>query len=150
MGKQETGRLSLTAQTHIRAEIQDVWDLLVDPARARELWWGSTVESDFSPGHPIVWKGVWEGKPFEDRGTILQVTPPTLLQCSHWSPSMGPDTEENRNLLTWRLAEEDAGVRVTLQQENIATREMKEHSKPMWTQFLARVKELAEKSAQPR
>jgi hypothetical protein len=36
------------------------------------LFWGSTVESDFKAGSPIVWKGAWEGKVFEDKGTILK------------------------------------------------------------------------------
>jgi hypothetical protein len=150
MGKPETTRYSIEVSTTIGAGIRDAWNLLVDPARASELWWGSTVESDFTPGHPIVWKGTWEGKPFEDRGTIKQVTPPTLLQYSHWAASFGPDVEENRNLLTWKLSEAPGGVRVTFLHENIATREMKDHSEPMWKQLLERMKEMLEKNRQPR
>ncbi|HET6450502.1 MAG TPA: SRPBCC domain-containing protein [Spirochaetia bacterium] len=149
MSKEET-RYAIEVSTRIDASIPEVWRLLVDPTLASELWWGSTVESDFVAGRPIVWKGVWEGKPFEDRGVILQVQAPHLLSYSHWTPSMGPDVEEKRNILTWRLSEENGGVRVVFQHENIATREMKEHSEPMWSQLLARMKELAEKSRQPR
>ena len=150
MRKHNETRFSIEVSTLVQAGLTETWRMLVDPARASELWWGSTVESDFQPGHPIVWKGTWEGKPFEDRGTILQVREPTLLQYSHWTPSMGPDTEENRNLLTWRLSEEGGGVRVTFQHDNIATREMKDHSEPMWNQLLARMKEILEKTRQPR
>ena len=150
MGKQETTRYSIEVSTLVHGRIQDAWDLLVDPVRARELWWGSTVESDFVPGRPIVWKGLWEGKPFEDRGTIRQVQAPTLLQYSHWTPSSGPDVPENQSLLTWRLSTEGGAVRVTFTQENIATKEMKEHSEPMWNQRLAKVKDLLEKTRQPR
>ncbi len=150
MSKQETTRYSIQVSTTARAGIQDAWNVLTDPSRASEMWWGSAVESDFTPGHPIVWKGTWEGKPFEDRGTILQVKAPSVLQYSHWTPSMGPDVEENRNILTWRLSEEGGGVRVTFQHDNIATREMKDHSEPMWNQLLARMKEILEKTRQPR
>ena len=150
MRKQETTRYSIEVSTVAQGRLQNAWNILVDPQRASELWWGSTVESDFTAGHPIIWKGEWEGKPFEDRGTILQVQAPTLLQYSHWSPSMGPDVEENRNILTWRLSEESGAVRITFQHTNIATQEMKDHSEPMWNQLLARMKELLEKDKQPR
>ncbi len=150
MGKEDTVRYSLEVHTQIHASVQDAWDLLVNPARASELWWGSTVESDFTPGHPIVWKGVWEGKPFEDRGTILTVQPPTLLKYSHWAPSFGEDVEANRNFLTWQLAPEGAGVKVTFRHENIATKEMKDQSEAMWKQLLGRMKDMLEKTRQPR
>ena len=150
MGKQETTRYSIEVQTTIGTGIRDAWALLVDPARLGRLYWDSTVESDFTPGHPIVWKGTWEGRPFEDRGTILQATPPGRLQYSHWSPSMGADTEENRNLLTWELAQEGGRVRVTFRHENIATKELKDHSEPMWKMLLDRMKDLLEKTGQPR
>jgi uncharacterized protein YndB with AHSA1/START domain len=137
-------RLSLTVETRIRARLQDTWNMLVDPVRLGTLYWGSTVESDFSPGHPIVWKGTWEGKPFEDKGTILQVKAPSLLQYSHWASSSGPDVPENRSILTWRLSEKGGEIRVTFQHENIPTQAMKDHSEPMWKQLLARMKELLE------
>lgn len=145
MSERQDGRLSLTVETRVRTRIQEAWNLLVDPARLGTLYWGSTVESDFAPGRPIIWKGTWEGNPFEDRGTILQVTPPTLLRYSHWAPSSGPDVPENRSILTWRLAAEGDSVHVTFTHENIATQAMKEHSEPMWIQLLARMKELLEK-----
>ena len=150
MGKQETTRYSIEVSTVIRVGIQEAWSLLVDPKRASDLWWGSMVESDFVVGHPIVWKGMWEGKPFEDRGKIRNVQAPTLLRYSHWAPSSGPDVPENQSLLTWRLAAEADAVRVTFQHENIATKEMKEHSEPMWNQLLAKMKDMLEKTRQPR
>jgi uncharacterized protein YndB with AHSA1/START domain len=150
MRKQETTHYSIKVHTTIRTPIRDAWALLVDPVRLGRLFWDSTVESDFVQGHPIVWKGVWEGKPFEDKGTIRQVQAPTLLQCTHWTPSSGPDTEENYSLLTWKLSEENGGVRVTFLHENIATQAMKDHSEPMWKMLLERMKEMLEKTKQPR
>ena len=116
----------------------------MDPVRAGKLFWGQTVESDFTQGHPIVWKGTWEGKPFEDKGTILQVKALSLLQYSHWAPSSGPDVPENRSILTWRLSQEGGEVHVTFQHENIATQAMKDHSEPTWKQLLAKMKEMLE------
>lgn len=138
-------RYSLAVETVISADITDVWELLVNPAETGRLFWGTTVESDFKVGSPIVWKGVWEGKPFEDRGTIKRVEKNAVLQYSHWSTASDtPNDEATHNLLTFQLTKEDRGVRVVLQHENIATMAMKEHSEKMWTQLLATMKRMAE------
>ncbi len=143
-------RYSIEVHTSIRAPIREAWALLLDPVRLGQLFWGSTVESDFVQGRPIVWKGTWEGKPFQDKGTVRQVKAPTLLQCTHWTPSSGPDVEDNYSVLTWKLAEENGGTRVTFLHENIATLQMKEHSEPMWKMMLERMKGMLEETKQPR
>lgn len=138
-------RYSLAVETVIAADITDVWELLVNPVETGKLFWGTKVESDFKVGSPIAWKGVWEGKPFEDRGTIKRVEKNSLLQYSHWSTaSDAPDNEAAHNLLTFRLTKVSGGVRVVLQHENIATPEMKEHSEKMWKQLLETMKATAE------
>ncbi len=136
---------SLSVDEVIDARPAQVWKVLTDPVKVGELFWGSTVESDFTPGHPIVWKGVWQGKPFEDRGSIRKVEENALLQVTHWTPSSGPETEENHTLLTWRIRPEGRKVRVTLDHENIRTKETRDHSEGMWKQLLGRMKEMLEK-----
>jgi len=42
------------------------------------------------------------------------------------------------------VAADAAGVRVTLQHENIPTLEMKEHSEAMWRQLLEKMKAMVE------
>lgn len=138
-------RYSLTVQTLIGARTADVWDALVDPVRVGEIFWGTTVESDFTVGRTIVWKGTWEGKPFEDRGIITRREEGSLLQYSHWTGSGTPPDESERNLITFRVAAEAGGTRVSMQHENISTLEMKEHSEKLWSQMLARMKEILER-----
>jgi uncharacterized protein YndB with AHSA1/START domain len=142
----ETARegLSLMVEEQMKASPEAVWGILMDPGKTGQLFWDSTVESDFQPGHSIVWRGTWEGKPFEDRGKIRQVEENRLLQYTHWSPSSGPETEANHSLLTWRIEPHGSGVRVSLAHENIATEAMREHSRGMWKQLLARMKEMVE------
>ena len=90
---------------------------------------------------------MWEGKPFEDRGMIKQVRQNSLLQYTHWSTaSSTAEDAGTHNLLTFRLSQEKTGVRVVFQHENIATKEMKEHSEQMWNQLLASMKKMAEGS----
>lgn len=82
MSENNRPRYSIHVDTLVRAPVHEVWGLLVDPVRLGELFWGSTVESDFSVGSSIVWKGVWEGKPFEDGGQILKREEGSLLPVS--------------------------------------------------------------------
>jgi uncharacterized protein YndB with AHSA1/START domain len=137
-------RYSLTVEIQIRAKLEDVWDYLVNPRKVGELFWGSTVESDFKVGSLIVWKGNWEGKPFEDRGIVMEMKKGEVLQYSHWSPAEPVPPEKDRNLISVRLKKLANGVHVTFQHDNIASLAMKEHSEGMWKQLLSRMKELAE------
>jgi uncharacterized protein YndB with AHSA1/START domain len=141
-------RYSLAVETVIAADIGTVWELLTNPEKTSQLFWGSTVESDFKVGSPISWKGTWEGKPFEDRGVIKRVLPNSLIQYTHWSTaSSTAEDAGSHNLLTFRLSKVKEGVRVVLQHENIATLQMKEHSEGMWNQLLATMKKMAEEGA---
>jgi hypothetical protein len=144
-------KYSLSVEVTARSTAGEAWDLLVDPGKLGRLFWGSTVESDFKAGSSIVWKGMWEGKPFEDKGTITKREERSLLQCTHWSPTSGtPDEDAYRHLLTFRLAPEKGGVRITLQHENIPTLAMKEHSEGMWNDLLGRMKAMLEEAESPR
>ena len=122
---QTAHRYAITVSTFIDASPSEAWDLLVDQNRMGRLFWDSTVESDFVPGHPIIWKGTWQGKPFEDRGSIRKAERPRLLQCTHWTASSGDFVEENLSLLTWELSAEKGGVTVTFRHENIPTPQMR-------------------------
>jgi uncharacterized protein YndB with AHSA1/START domain len=141
MSETSVARYSITVEAHMRGPVSEAWDILVNPAKIGTLFWGSTVESDFKVGSPIVFRGMWEGKPFEDRGTIKRKEENALLQFTHWSPTSGtPDDEANRHILTFRLTKENGGMRVTLLHENIPTIAMKDHSETMWRQLLERMK----------
>ena len=145
MSETSVARYSISVDAHVRGPVSEAWDILVNPEKVGTLFWGSTVESDFKVGSRIVWKGVWDGKPFEDRGTITRREETALLQFTHWSPTSGtPDDDAHRHLLTFRLVPEKGGVRVTLQHENIPTVAMKEHSEAMWRQLLEKMKAMLE------
>ncbi len=139
-------RYSIRLTERIHATRMKAWGILVDREKLSQLFWGSTVESGFQVGSTILWKGPWHGKPFEDRGRILRKEDGRLLQVSHWTPSLGtPETDESgHNILTWQLDDDGDGVLVTFLHENIATREMKEHSEKNWVALLQRMKEMLE------
>src|SRR5437870_6502331 len=78
--------LVATASTTIHAPVSRVWDALVDPEKIKQYMFGTNAVSEWKEGSPIVWKGVWEGKPYEDKGVILRLEARRVLQYSHFSP----------------------------------------------------------------
>jgi uncharacterized protein YndB with AHSA1/START domain len=122
-----------------------VWSVITDPSSVGELFFGSEVITDWSVGGPIVWRGEWEGKPFEDRGEIIAFEPGWRLETTHFSPLTGqPDVPENYHTLTWTLEPSGTQTVLTLMQDNNDSPAAAEHSKGMWDTLLATAKDLAE------
>jgi len=143
----ETTEIIANAHTTINATVSRVWRALVTPAEIKVYMFGATVESDWKEGSPIVWKGEWKGKPYEDRGVILNIDPGHTLRYSHWSPLSGrPDTPENRHTVTIELAGESGRTLVSLAQDNNKTAEEQVSSSKNWTTMLEGLKKSVEQS----
>jgi len=138
---------SLIAQAYITisAPIAKVWDALVNPEMIKQYLFGTNTVSDWKEGSPIVWKGVWEGKPYEDKGVILQLKPEQILQYSHFSPLSGQaDIPANYHTVTIELSPEAEGTYLQLSQDNNSTQEDREHSEKLWTMMLTNLKNVLE------
>lgn len=139
--------LVATAETDIDAPPEQVWAALVDPSKIREYMFGSEVHTDWRPGSPIVWKGEYEGKSYEDKGTIVENTPQHRLQMTHYSPLSGAkDAPENYHTLTYEMTMRGAQTHLSLSQDNNASEDEVEHSKQMWGSMLKDLKKVAEAS----
>jgi len=141
MSKNLIAKASLT----IQAPLSQVWNALVDPRAIQRYMFGTDAVSDWHAGSPIVWKGEWQGKPYEDKGVILQLKPGSTLQYSHFSPLSGlPETAENYHTVTIELADEGDRIRLSLAQDNNATAEQAEHSSQNWMMMLTSLKKYLE------
>ena len=129
----------------VEAPIDEVWQALITPETIKEYMFGAAVKSDWKVGSPIVWKGEWQGKPYEDKGKILQMEPKRRLSYSHFSPLAGkPDKPENYHTVTIELAKRPKGTLVTLSQDNNANEEAREHSQQNWKMMLDGLKKVVE------
>jgi uncharacterized protein YndB with AHSA1/START domain len=134
-----------TAEIEIQAPRDQVWAALTDPAQIEKYMFGSHVETDWREGSPIVWKGEYEGKRYEDKGEIVAVEPEQRLEMTHFSALGGQeDTPENYHTLVYELDEHDGKTHVSLTQDNNKSVEAAEHSKSNWEAMLAGLKEVVE------
>ena len=133
------------ASTTIKAPTARVWDALTNPEMIKRYMFGTKAVSEWKEGSPIVWKGTWEGKTYEDKGVILKMEPQRLLQYSHYSPLSGaPDVPENYHTLTYELSAKGDKTLVTLSQDNNPSEEERDHSQQMWESLLASLKKVIE------
>ncbi|GAA5200247.1 SRPBCC domain-containing protein [Microbacterium jejuense] len=133
------------AEADVHASPARVWAVLTEPEHLQEVWFGAHVSTDWIPGSQATWSGVWEGKPYQDRGEVLEVVPEQLLKFTHYSPLSGkPDTPENRHTLTFTLTRAATATHLTLTQDNNDTPEAARHSEAMWQALVVKVKELSE------
>jgi uncharacterized protein YndB with AHSA1/START domain len=135
-----------TAQIIIRAGVARVWDALTNPKLIKQYLFGTEAKSDWKVGSSITYSGVWEGKSYEDRGTILQLVPNKLLKATYWSSLSGkPNTPENYSTVTYRLSQKDRETTLTVTQDNNPSKESADHSAENWKRVLATMKDLLEK-----
>jgi uncharacterized protein YndB with AHSA1/START domain len=114
--------LLATASELIDAPRASVWHALVTPSVIKQYMFDTNVVSDWKEGGPIVWKGEWQGKSYEDKGTILHT-------------------------VTVELPEEGSRTRVRLTQDNNPSEQAREHSEKNWHMMLTALKQLLERSA---
>jgi uncharacterized protein YndB with AHSA1/START domain len=139
----KANNLIATAQITIKAPIDKVWEAFVNPALIEKYMFGTHVQTDWKEGSPITWKGEWDGKPYEDKGEILQFKPKSRLQYSHFSPVSGrPDIPENYHIVTIDVAEENGHTTVRLSQDKNESEQVKEHSEKNWNRMLSELKKL--------
>src|SRR5512136_1854258 len=112
------------ATVTISAPTSRVWDALTKPELVKQYLFGTQMTTDWRVGSPITYEGTWEGKAYKDKGKVLQVEPGKLLVSTFWSALAGlPDVPENYQTVRYELASEGSRTRLTITQDNNATRE---------------------------
>jgi uncharacterized protein YndB with AHSA1/START domain len=134
-----------TASTTINAPVSKVWEAITKPELIKKYLFDTDVVSDWKAGSPIIYRGKFQGKPFEDKGKILEIEPGKSLVSTHWSPMSGvPDLPENYHKVSYQLSERDGKTDVTILQDNNASEEEKAHSESNWRTVLEGLKKLVE------
>jgi uncharacterized protein YndB with AHSA1/START domain len=140
-----TGDLETSSSIVIDAPIERVWEALTTPEVIKRWFFGVDTTSDWKPGSALVHRGEYQGKPYEDRGTIEEINPPWLLVHTHWSPVSGlPDRPEHYQRVAWELAPRGEGTELTVTETNLPSPEAKRTSESAWSMALRNLKGLLE------
>ena len=133
------------AETQISASPQQVWDALTDPDAIARFMFGAQVDTDWEEGSAITWSGELDGRPYQDKGEILEVVESERLRLTHYSPLSGEDdVPENYHTLDYRLASEGDSTRLTLDQDGNDSQEQADQFAENWQVMLDNVKEYVE------
>lgn len=137
--------LSLTTSLTFNVPASKVWQGLTDPKIVEQYFFGTQQKSDYKVGSPITFTGEWEGTKYEDKGTILDITPGKYLKYNYWS-SMGglEDIPENYANVSYKLTEKDGQTVLEITQDNIKDEAAKEHSEKNWQMLMGELKKLLE------
>lgn len=139
---------NLTGAAGIRIDVpvSKVWEALTTPAMIKQYFFGTIAISDWKERSPLIFKGEWKGKHYEDKGTILKVRPQKLFRYTYWSSMSGiEDNPENYVTITYELTERNNGTYLSVKQENIPDEKTRQHSEENWNKVLAELKEFLEK-----
>ena len=133
------------ATISIQASLSKVWEALIRPDLIKQYLFGTTVKTDWQVGSSIIYEGQWQGKPYQDKGTILQIEPGKLLVSTYWSSMAGlPDVSENYKTVRYELSPDGSGTRLTITQDNNANQDEANHSSQNWKMVLEVIKKLLE------
>ncbi len=137
--------LDATATVMIQAAASRVWEALTRPDLIKQYFFGADIVTDWTEGSPILYRGDWQGRAYEDKGLVLKVVPERDLIVTHWSPLSGaPDVPESYHTVSYRLSPFKNGTQVTITQTNNASDDERLHSEQNWNMVLKGLKNLLE------
>jgi uncharacterized protein YndB with AHSA1/START domain len=130
----------------IDAPIARVWEAITTPAIIRAWFLGVETETDWHVGSPIVHRGEYQGKPYVDKGEIVRLEPPRVLEHTHWSEGSGmPDAPEHYQMVTWELSEHGTSTELRLTERNLPSEQAAGISEQTWAMVLGNLKKLLER-----
>lgn len=137
----------------INAPAAKVWDALTNPEQTKKYMYGCETVSDWQPGSPLLWKGVWDGvEMVAVKGNIVQIEPGKFLAYTTIDPNNPdmPDAPENYLTVTYSLSEQHGSTQLTVTQGDytkVADGE-KRYNDAMnaggWSAILGEIKKLLE------
>ena len=140
-----TTNIKARVSINIHATVSNVWEALTNPEIIKQYLFGTNTITDWKVGSPIKFKGEWEGKSYEDKGTILAFQKNKLIKYDYWSSMSGiEDKPENYLIVSYLLSVDDENVNLTVLQENIPDEKSKAHSEENWDKVLNALKKVVE------
>ncbi|HMJ67548.1 MAG TPA: SRPBCC family protein [Cyclobacteriaceae bacterium] len=137
-----TAKQSIT----IAAPVSKVWDALTKPEIVKQYFFNTDLETTWKKGAPIRWRGEWEGKQYEDRGTVQEIEDNKLIKYTYWSAFSGkPDVPENYHNVIYGFRDMGGNTELTIEQDGLETEDAARHSEQNWGSVMEEMRKLLEK-----
>ena len=134
-----------TSQILIHAPVASVWEALTKPELVKQWQYGADVITNWQKGSPIVYRSEWEGKVYEQRGTILEIEPEKLVKYTLFAPRPGLDEKpENSFTMTYRVEEINGKTMLTITQDDPREQQSQEQAEEAENTVLDSLKKLVE------
>ncbi|MDQ3077117.1 MAG: SRPBCC domain-containing protein [bacterium] len=138
-------KLIARSEVSINASSEKVWEALTKPELVKQYLFGTDMKTTWEVGSPITYTGEWEGKPYEDKGTILEVVPGKKIVMTYWSPASGvADIPENYKTIAYEIIPQGDTTKLVIIQDNNGTEESRDQSEQNWSTVLGGIKKLLE------
>lgn len=139
--------LKVSKSIEINAPVAKVWDALTNADKTKEYLFSLETVTDWQPGTPIIFKGVYEDEAYEDKGNVIENNGSTLLKYDYWNSfAEMEDVPENYTVVTYTLQPlSDTVTLFTWAQEGFFDEDWRdEFEMILETQTLEKVKKAAE------
>ena len=116
--------LVVTNTIVIHAPAIKVWDALTNPGQTKKYMFGCEALSDWKPGSPLIWKGIFNGvEMIAVKGKIVSIDPPRSLVYTVIDPNNPkiPDLPENYLTITCKLDERNGQTALEVSQGDYST-----------------------------
>ncbi len=108
---------TVTESIRIDAQPTQVWDAIMAP-KAGEMWRNAHFKTDWRIGAPIAIEAEIGAKRYHDKGRVIRVEPPVLLEYAYWSQVSGlPDVPQSYATIAMRLAADGSDTVLTVTQQ---------------------------------
>jgi uncharacterized protein YndB with AHSA1/START domain len=138
-------KLTLRKSIELNASVAKVWEALTTPELVKQYFFGTEITTDWKKGSPIFYRGIWEGKPYEDKGHILDIEKEKFIRYNYWSSFSGTeDIPANYANISYELAQKRDGTTLSIIQDGLKNQEALEHSEQNWSSVLDGLKKMVE------
>lgn len=139
-------QLQAESSIRIHAPRNKVWEAIIRPEIVKRYFYEANLRADWRKGGEIVYSGFWDGKAYEDRGTILDYEEGFAVTMD-FPGKYGKVTyalidQSDPNILNISTHEYSTVVNVT--QSGVETEEQRKAAEKSWNEVLHKMKELLE------
>ncbi len=141
-----TEGLILNKSILIHASPEKVWQALTDRELIKQYFFGTDCITDWKKGSPIIYRGEWEGKSYEDHGHIIDIETGKFIRYNYWSSFSGTeDKPENYAEISYELIPENNGsTTLVITQNGFKDEETLKHSEENWMLVMEGMKKILE------